>query len=198
VHNFTEDTHLTFFADGSYTSQGRSDAQPVRRHYPHDRPAYFIAPKGITLFVRGTVDGKVLLYSAEGIVIEGDLIYAANPRTTPDVDDYVGLVSDRNVEVAPPRVTGGGDLHIHAAIFARNRFLVTAIGARRTLLGVPRSATLFLYGSLTIGSISATEPRYATKLEFDPRLDRVRPPSFPNTNRYEVASWQGAWSELPR
>jgi hypothetical protein len=190
LHSFTEDTHLVFSGDGSYTSQGRSASSPEHRQYPRDRPAYFIAPKGITLFVRGTVDGKVLVYSAQRIVIEGDLIYAANPRTTPDVDDYLGLVSDRNVEVAPPYVTGRGDLNIHAAIFARNRFVVTAIDVRRT-------ATLFLYGSLTVGSISATEPRYATKLEFDPRLDRVRPPSFPNTNRYEIASWKAAWSELP-
>jgi hypothetical protein len=63
---------------------------------------------------------------------------------------------------------------------------------------VARAGTLFLYGSLTVGSVSASEPRYATKIEFDPRLDRARPPSFPNTNRYEVASWQGTWSEAPR
>jgi hypothetical protein len=191
VHSLVEDTHLVFFADGTYTSQGRRAKTPELLRYPQDRPAYFIAPKGITAYVRGTVDGKVLVYSAQGIVIEGDLIYASNPRTTPDVDDYLGLVSDRNVEIAPPHVTGRGDLNIHAAIFARGRFVVTSID-------VARSGTLFLYGSLTIGSISASEPRYATKIEFDPRLDRARPPSFPNTNRYEIASWQGTWSEQPR
>jgi len=189
VHAFSTDAHLVFFGDGSYTWQGRTKDLPERRQYPSDRPSYFLAAKGATLFVRGTVRGKVLVYSPERIVIEGNLIYAVNPRTTPDVEDYLGLVSDRNVEVAPPSVTGRGDLNIHAAIFARNRFVVTSIDVLRT-------ATLFLYGSLTVGSISATEPRYATKLEFDPRLDRVRPPNFPNTNRYEIASWQGAWSEL--
>jgi hypothetical protein len=191
VHSLIEDTHLVFYADGTYTSQGRRAKTPERLHYPQERPAYFIAPKGITAYVRGTVNGKVLVYSAQGIVIEGDLIYSANPRTTPEVDDYLGLVSDRNVEIAPPHVTGRGDLNIHAAVFARGRLVVTSIDA-------PRSGTLFLYGSLTVGSISASEPRYATKIEFDPRLDRARPPNFPNTNRYEVASWQGAWSELPR
>ena len=189
VQNFTLDAHLVFAADGSYTVQSRRDDAPEPRRYPQDEYSYFLAPKGVTLFVRGVVDGKVLVYSAERVVIEGNLIYASNPRTTPDANDYLGLVSDRNVEVAPPYVTGRGDLNIHAAIFARNRFNVSNID-------YPRTATLFLYGSLTVGAISATEPRYATKFEFDPRFDKVRPPGFPNTNRYEIASWSGAWSEL--
>jgi hypothetical protein len=201
LQSFDGDAHIVFFADGSYTVQARSNEAPQRRQYPHDRPSYFLAGKGVTLYVRGTVHGKVLVYSPQRIVIEGDLIYAVNPRTTPDVEDYLGLVSDRNVEVASRSVTGRGDLNIHAAIFARNRFVVTGIDSfsavsRLTSIPKPAAATLFLYGSLTVGSISATEPRYATKLEFDPRLDRRRPPGFPNTNRYELASWQGAWSEL--
>jgi hypothetical protein len=44
--------------------------------------------------------------------------------------------------------------------------------------------------------MSASEPRYATRVEFDSRLDRVRPPGFPTTDRYEVASWEAQWDEL--
>ena len=35
---------------------------------------------------------------------------AHDPRSDSDADDYLGIVSDRVVEVAPPGVTGGGDL----------------------------------------------------------------------------------------
>jgi hypothetical protein len=188
LHAFSEDAHITFYGDGTYRWRSkRADAAEEGR-YPHDRPSYFIAANGVVLFVHGVVNGKVMVYSPERIVIEGNLIYADNPRTTPGADDYLGLVSDRNVQIAPPFVTGRGDLHIHAAIFAGNRFLVTNIDFRRT-------ATLFIYGSLTAKSISATEPRYATKIAFDPRFDRTRPPGFPNTNRYEVASWDASWRE---
>jgi len=45
------------------------------------------------------------------------------------------------------------------------------------------------------GTISATEPRYATKIDYDPRFERQRPPGFPSTNRYEVADWDGKWTE---
>jgi len=188
VHVFPEDAHLTFYPDGRYTWQLRSSEVAEVGRYPEDRPSYFIAAVGITLFVRGTVNGKVHVYSPQRIVIESNLRYAADPRTATDADDYLGLVCDRNIEIAPPYVTGRGDLYIDAAIFARRRFLVTSIDYRRT-------ATLYIYGSLTAGTLSATEPRYATKLEFDPRFDRARPPSFPSTNRYEVASWEAAWSE---
>src|SRR5262249_1086037 len=55
------------------------------------------------------------------------------------------------------------------------------------------SGTLTIFGSLTAGSLTATEPRYATKVEFDPRLSNARPPSFPLTDRYELESWAGEW-----
>ncbi len=130
----------------------------------------------------------MLLYSPRLIVIEGDLTYATDPRIDSDSDDYLGIVSDRVVEVAPPHVTGGGDLEIDAAIYAGRRFVVTGIDHART-------ATLRIYGSLACGTISATEPRYATKIDYDTRFERQRPPGFPSTNRYEVANWNGQWTQ---
>ncbi len=56
---------------------------------------------------------------------------------------------------------------------------------------------LYLYGSLSAGSISATEPRYHTKIQFDHRLEDLRPPGFPVTDQYEVESWDAVWSVDP-
>ena len=58
-------------------------------------------------------------------------------------------------------------------------------------------ATLFVYGGVTSGTLSATEPHYATSLDFDERLEKMRPPRFPLTDRYEVAAWDGRWTEDP-
>jgi hypothetical protein len=55
------------------------------------------------------------------------------------------------------------------------------------------NATLFIYGSLTAGSMSASEPRYATRIEFDPRFEQVRLPGFPMTNHYEIEAWDAHW-----
>ena len=151
---------------------------------PSDHPVYFIAARGVTLYVQGVVAGKVLVYSPQRIVVEGSLTYAHDPRDVPDSGDYLGLVCDKDIEIAPARVTGPGDVFINAALFAKRRFVVTDIDH-------PDPATLRIYGSLAAGSLTASEPRYATKIEYDGRFEQLRPPGFPSTNRYEVDNWNG-------
>ena len=190
IHELASDTHIRFYRDGSYTWSTRESRDPEYLNEPSGHPVYFVAAPNVTLYVQGVVAGRVLIYSPLRIVIEGSLTYANDPRETPDSGDYLGLVSNRYVEVARPGVTGPGDLEIDAAIFAGRRFIVTSID-------YPRSGTLRIYGSLAAGSLTATEPRYATKIEYDPRFERQRPPGFPSTNRYEAADWDGQWTETP-
>ncbi len=187
IHEFTSDVHIRFFRDGSYTWRTRESIESAYNE-PSEHPVYFVAGPQTTLYVQGVVAGRVLIYSPQRIVIEGSLTYASDPRDAPDSGDYVGLVSNKYVEVAPPGVTGPGDLEIDAAIFAGRRFVVTNIDHRRT-------ATLRIYGSLAARSLSATEPRYATKIEYDSRFEHQRPPGFPSTNRHEAADWDGQWVE---
>lgn len=189
VHEFAGDTHIRFFHDGSFTARARSGSQTQYVEVSSQDPVYLVAASGATLFVQGTVAGRVLVYSPQKIVIEGSLTYARDPREHPDSGDYVGLVS-KYVEVAPPRVTGPGDLEIDAAIFAGKRFVVSNYD-------YSRGANLRIFGSLSAGSLSATEPRYATRIEYDRRFERQRPPGFPSTDRYEAADWNGEWVEAP-
>lgn len=188
IHEISDDTRIRFFADGSYMWRSHSSQEAEYLNAPSDHPVYFIARLGTTLYVQGAVSGNVLVYSPQKIVIEDDLTYAHDPRKTRDSRDYLGLVSDKYVEVAPPGVTGPGDLQIHAAIFAGRRFVVRDIDH-------PRAATLRIYGSLSAGSISASEPRYATEIEYDERFEQRRPPGFPLTSRYEAENWDGHWVE---
>jgi hypothetical protein len=55
---------------------------------------------------------------------------------------------------------------------------------------------LLILGSLTAGTIEETEPRYATKLDYDKRFEYLRPANFPMTRRYEVDSWDQDWQEV--
>ena len=189
VHELATDTHIRFFADGSYAWRGRTPQGSGYLNDPTESSIYFIATPGTTLYVQGVVAGKVLVYSPQRIVIEGNLTYARDPRADSDSRDYLGLVCDRNIEVASPGVTGPGDLQIDAAILAGRRFLVTNIDHGR-------AATLRIYGSLSAGSLSATEPRYATRIDYDSRFERQRPPGFPSTNRYEIDEWDARWTEV--
>lgn len=190
IHELKDDTRIRFFPDGSYMWRTNGSAGAGYLNAPSEHPVYFIASTGTTLHVQGTVAGNILIYSPTKIVIEDDITYAHDPRQIPDSRDYLGLVSDKYVEIAPPGTTGPGDLQVHAAIFAGRRFVVRDIDHSR-------SATLRIYGSLSAGSLSASEPRYATEIEYDQRFERQRPPGFPFTSRYEAAQWDGQWVQSP-
>jgi hypothetical protein len=185
VQRFERDARITFYADGSYGWSYVRDGAPEERRALTEPAHYLLGLDGATLRIKGRVRGKVLVYTPERIVIDNDLRYARD-RDAPDADDYVGLVAEKSVEIAEPEVTGLGDLHVDASIYALREFVVREYRSRA-------SGTLTIFGSLTAGSLTATEPRYATKIEFDPRLESARPPSFPLTDRYELESWDGEW-----
>ena len=187
VQLFREDTRITFVADGSYVWQPADSRSPPQVVIMSGNTMYLIADRKVHLYVKGTVNGKVLIYSPERIVIEDDLVYEQNPEEIPDADDYLGLVSDKYVDIAQPEITGPGDLLVNAAIYAKRRFAVRRYRFRE-------NALLYLYGSLSVGSLSATEPRYYTRIRFDQRLEKLRPPGFPMTDRYEVESWDTTWN----
>lgn len=185
VQRFEREARITFYEDGTYGWTYVRDGAPEERRTLTAPAHYLLGLDGATLRIKGRVRGKVLVYTPERIVIENDLRYART-RDAPDADDYVGLVAEKSVEIAPPEVTGLGDLHVDASIYALRQFAVRDFRSRP-------SGTLTIFGSLTAGSLTATEPRYATKIEFDPRLANARPPSFPLTDRYELEAWDGEW-----
>lgn len=188
VHQLPEeDTRIVFHPDGTYSWNGLK-SRTGEQHRPLPQEAFYIlGAEDKKLFVRGVVRGKVLLYSPQKIIIQDDLTYARYPEVVSDADDYLGLVSEDDIEIGHPATTGPGDLHIHAAIYAADVFKV---GDRYTKSG----GTLYIYGSLTAGTLTATEPRYATHIRFDKRLASRRPPNFPTTDRYEIKDWDGKWN----
>jgi hypothetical protein len=190
LRRFSEDTRIVFHEDGSFAWHPVDSTSAQQVEEIAEATTYLIAEARVKLYVKGTINGKVLVYSPERIIIEDDLIYEQDPEEIFGSDDYLGLVSDKYVDIASPEVTGPGDLVINAAIYAKRRFTVRNYGSRETAL-------LYLYGSLTVGSLSATEPRYATKIHFDRRLEDMRPPGFPMTDRYEVESWDAVWEVEP-
>jgi hypothetical protein len=190
VHRFHADAHITFRADGTYDWRYAESSAPAQRVALSSEPHYLVALGKTSLHVEGIVNGKVLVYAPRDVVIGGDLVYAADP-TRADADDYLGLVADGTVAIAERETTGPGDLTVHATIYARRRFAV-----RNYRLS--DDATLFVYGSVSAGTLSATEPRFRTQLTFDKRLEKLRPPSFPLTNRYEIADWDARWSVANR
>ena len=181
---FREDTRLVFNGAGGILSFPANQPDKPQLHHLLDRATYLIAEPNVTLSVQGSVAGKVMVYSPKQIIIEGDLTYADSNFL--DGTDVIGLVSDGNVVIADQETTGEGDLTVQASIYAKRRFLVRGYNSRN-------SGVLKLFGSISAGSVGATEPRYATSLKFDPRFEKLRPPGFILTNQYEVIDSPMAW-----
>lgn len=188
-HRFATDTRVTFFRDGTYGWRTLEDGAVERRTTVGDKPLLLLGPAGGDIHVSGSVRGTVLVYAPQRIVVVGSLTYARDVRDEPEAGDYLGLVSDGDVEVASAAVTGPGDLEINAAIYARREFAVRDY----TTAG---PAILTIFGSLSAGSVTATEPRFATRYEFDRRFERLRPPGFPETDRFELVDWDGQWTPV--
>ena len=186
VHLLDHDTRIAFYADGSFGMRAADSRGPLQHEALPATQSYFVGRSGVTIYVQGTVRGTILVYSPKHIVITGNLRYARDPRSGDASDDYLGLVAEEDIVVADSVVTGPGDLEIDAALYARRRFVVNDADRNER-------ATLNIYGSLTAGTMSETEPRFATKVAFDPRFERVRPPGFPMTDRYEVTDWTQQW-----
>ncbi|MGM0633342.1 MAG: hypothetical protein ACQETO_09225 [Pseudomonadota bacterium] len=174
VRFFTSDTTIEFLAGGGYRWNS-DDGQGGRT--PHSPVAYLIARDGVTLSVSGTVTGQILVYAPRRLLIAGNLVYREPPDIYPASTDLLGLISDGSVLVAPSTVTGRGDLDIHAAIYAGRRFAVQRFRSRQ-------GDTMTILGSLTAGSVSATEPRYRTRVIHDDRFSVLRPPLFPQTTAW--------------
>ena len=186
---FTEDTRIIFNSDGSFVWRLANGNGPLQRAESSDNPRYLIGEKGAKLYVRGTVSGIFTVYSPTDIEIEGDIVYAKDPRDTLMSRDFLALISGRDIRVAGTEITGTGDRHIHAALFARRIFRIESVDRGKV-------GRLMILGSLTAGSILETEPRYATNLDYDKRFEYLRPASFPMTRRYEVDSWDQDWEEV--
>ncbi len=189
VQRFERDAAITFYEDGSYGWRTVESAEPEQRRAPTNGPRYLIGGDEVTLHVHGAVNGTALVYTPGRIVITHDLRYAHDPRE-PGASDYLGLVAERSVEIGEPAITGPGDLEVYASIYARGQFAVRSYASRR-------AGKLMIYGSLAAGSLTATEPRYATSIHFDPRLTTMRAPGFPLSDRYELESSSGEWQRVP-
>lgn len=192
IHYFRGHTELKFLPDGSVHWQSLEDSEHSGQITASSTPQVIINEERHRFELSGAVNGHFLVYSPHQILITGSLQYVSHPTEALTVTSpLLGLVSRRSVEIASRSTTGSGDLEIDAAIYAARRFSVRRFDDSH-------QGNLHIFGSLTAGSISATEPRFTTLIEKDPRLDMIRPPGFPLTGQTILTEWDGNWFEIPQ
>lgn len=185
-HYFDKSAWITFYASGEYSWQYSADGPMEGRRPTTGNTVYLFGNDGATLSVEGQLAGHVIVYSPHRISITGHLRYANDPKGSTASPDLLSLISDHTIQIETQRFTGPGDLHVQAAIYAGRRFSVRQFRTRN-------NGILYIYGSVVAGSMSATEPRYATNIEFDQRLESIRAPGFPMTDRYALESQDEHW-----
>jgi cytoskeletal protein CcmA (bactofilin family) len=149
-----------------------------------------------TMWIEGTLDGKVTIGSGADIHIRGDVLYEdARPYEgpLPGCDDVLGLIAagDVVVDMTGPNMN---DCVIHAHVMAlQSSFTVESYNQ-----GPPRG-DLVVWGGVVqedpgpVGSFNHYDiivHGYTKDYHYDPRLSTGAPPWYPQTGRYTVVSWQ--------
>jgi len=168
-----------------------------------------LAPNGVVLVnggnirTEGTVNGRVTICAMSGgltgtgnAYISGDIRYNEDPAQHPESDDYLGIVTERDVTIPlPPGFPANpcpNNIMIQACVFSRTGKFSAELDYRMGQLG-----NVNFYGSMssyTIGAFSASGSSgtygYYNNFQFDQRLLLETPPHYPKTSLLEILSWK--------
>ncbi len=195
------DLWLTFNADGTVsfrTTAGGTDSTVALSTFS---PGGVILVNKGDIHVKGTLNGKVTIAalsngsgSTNGNVwIDDDIVYNKDPRIDPSSNDYLGIVSENNVEITD-NTPNRSDVNIMASVFAeKGSFTAENYNTR------PPSGTIYLLGGVTqntrgpVGQFSGSTVvnGFRKNYKYDNRfLGGGTAPAFPLTGQYEVLSWK--------
>jgi len=144
-----------------------------------------------TVHVQGTVKGHYTVGaldssgSAGRVVIDGNLTYNSDPRTTPTSTDMLGIVAWNDINI---KDNGSSYFTVMASLFSyTNAVTVENYDSRA-------KGTLYTLGGWTVQKVAATSSSdlshgYSVMIQFDSRFASSSPPYFPGTNAYEILAW---------
>jgi hypothetical protein len=147
---------------------------------------------GASLTISGSLNGRLTVGAGRDIIIPGNLTYALDPRTHPESDDMLGIISERDVIIEH---STGPDLEIDGCVMA----LDTSFMLEDYSQG-PAKGTLTVYGGIIqdergpVGTFNGSTGQklsgYSKDYSYDSRLLSNPPPFMPTTGDYIVLSWE--------
>jgi cytoskeletal protein CcmA (bactofilin family) len=145
--------------------------------------------------MRGTIDGQYTVHSEDDIWINGDIRYKTDPAEDSNSSDLLGIVSEKEVIIDEDahRHEGYSNLTIHASIMALDKSFnaedYNRGGGRGdlNLLGGIIQQQRGPMGTFSSGSIQSG---FNKQYEYDERLQRMNPPSFPRESFFSIVHWQ--------
>jgi len=182
---FNTETWIVFLNSGNF-QHAPSSTGPWTTEALATYSGLIMSTTGVHLHVRGNVNGRVTVLSGNDILIESDLLYAADPLTVPTSDDYIGLIAADDIRVDFD--TGPSSITIYGAFIAMEDLQIINSNTAATL-------TLNIVGSLIAemdlftGLNASPLPPFIFNSNHvpDTRLRTNCPPYFPRVpNRREI------------
>jgi len=145
-----------------------------------------------TLNLSGTVNGRLTVGASYDIIVNGNIVYADDPRVNPASDDSLGIISESDVVIND--TIASSDLEIDAAIMALNKSFMLNNWDSTSIKG-----TLEIYGGIiqkergpvgTFYSNGQKASGYSKNYTHDSRFTANPPPFMPNTGDYDTLSWE--------
>lgn len=187
--------YLKFNADGTVSWKTSPSASYTTQSLSSFAPNGVIAIDKGTLYVEGTLDGRVTLASLRTsgssggtTIITNDLVMKDNPRTNTSSNDMLGIVSYGDITIADNSAT---TFNVQATLYSYTGGLQVQNGTSRP------AGTLYVYGGMIVERLYATSNGasgsarrgYNLSLRFDERFANDSPDYFPATGKYEILTW---------
>ncbi|MEW6060760.1 MAG: hypothetical protein AB1600_02350 [Bacteroidota bacterium] len=187
--------YLKFNADGTVSWKTSPSASYTTQSLSSFAPNGVIAIDKGTLYVEGTLDGRVTLASLRTsgssggtTIITNDLVMKDNPRTNTSSNDMLGIVSYGDITIADNSAT---TFNVQATLYSYTGGLQVQNGTSRP------AGTLYVYGGMIVerlyatsnGAAGSARRGYNLSLRFDERFANDSPDYFPATGKYEILTW---------
>jgi hypothetical protein len=155
-----------------------------------------IAPTGVIysstdVRVKGQLNGRLTIYSADDIWIDDDVVYVDDPVTNPASNDFLGLVANNRV-IITDNAANNNNVNVQACIMAVNGSFTAQNYSTR-----PPSGYLRVTGSIAqknrgpVGTFSywGISSGFSKRYRFDTRCASEMPPSYPYVRALSLVSW---------
>ncbi|MDX1617700.1 MAG: hypothetical protein R3224_02865 [Balneolaceae bacterium] len=146
--------------------------------------------------IKGTLDGRLSVYSEQNVEIMGDINYKTDPRVDSTSTDLLGIISNQSVKVDRWAHTANGskDLTIQASVMT----LQGSFWVEKYNEGSPRGEIHLLGGLImrqrgpvgTFSYGSGIQSGYSKNYKYDTRLLADIPPFFPRESPFSIVYWR--------
>jgi len=195
-HYFNKPIDVELQSDGNIKVLEYLDAYTTVEHnIPKSEYNNSVLGSSKDVNIKGELDGRLSVYSAQNVNITGDIKYKNDPRIDSTSTDLLGIISNQSVMVDDEahKAEGTQDLTLHASIMTLNG----SFWVEKYNEGTPRGKIDLLGGLIMrqrgpVGTFGygGIKTGYSKDYKYDTRLLADIPPFFPRESPFSIVYWR--------